>query len=190
MYYPYHSTQLSFSSILSEKDYRFARVQELILDSNLYIENCKKKVINGLELEECDYGRETDSHCTILFGVVREEDYFVLREELKTFGPVSITLGEITKFIPSDNIDGKNFDVIKLDVFSDKLHELHNLIDDTCYNKNSYKEYHPHVTLAYVKPNSCDYLLGECNLSYSEFTFDKIDFSSNKGFSLEIPLVS
>lgn len=88
-------------------------------------------------------GRETDPHVTVLYGIKTEE-----LSEVEAFfpkGPVEVELGEVSRFDTSDE-----FDVIKVDVESDSLAELHYTMADKVDNDDSHPKYAAHITLAYV----------------------------------------
>jgi len=116
------------------------QVPEEIADDIIYLgESIPDEDIYG----EGEYGRETDIHCTVLYGLV-SDDLRELRGIIEAFPKFSVTLGDISYFEQDDH------DVMKIEVHGDKLHELHHLIDDNIENVNSYPEYQPHVTIAYV----------------------------------------
>jgi len=166
--YDYHSTQLD----LLEKSgmyYHMYQLQNQIDSSNLYYENGQ-------------FGLEQDSHITVCYGLVHESDYFKLRRLIKNFGTIDVTYGGVSKFV-SDN-----YDVIKIDIISEKLHELNSLIRNNFEVKTSFPDYQPHMTVAYVKPNSCDFLLNPSNLAVED-TFTSIVWSHIDNYKLNIPLI-
>ena len=166
--YDYHSTQLD---ILENSDikYHIYSLQNQIDSSDLYYENGQ-------------FGLETDSHITVCYGLVYETDYFKLRRLVKNFGSIDVQYGAVSKFV-SDN-----YDVIKIDIISDKLHELNSLIRNNFEVKTSFPDYQPHMTIAYVQPNSCDYLLNKPILDVQE-TFDSMVWSHIDNYKLNIPLI-
>ncbi len=113
---------------------------------------------------------EPDSHVTVLWGL-SDDDPTPIKKLFGTQEPISATLGEIEKFAN----DGE--DVIHISVKSPILYEL-NKKAKTLPHKESEFDYHPHLTLAYVEPGSCDGLLG-WNPGFGTVTFDKLIFSSS-----------
>jgi len=110
-----------------------------------------------------DYGRETDIHCTVLYGLV-SDDTEELRGIIEAFPKFSVTIRDITYFEQDDH------DVMKIDVDGEELHRLHHLIDDNIENVNSYPKYQPHITVAYVEKD-----LNRDALDHTMFNGDTID---------------
>lgn len=105
-----------------------------IADDDLYVE------------EDGGCGRETEQHCTVLYGLTDQQPSEALRQIVKHTKPFLIELGGISIF------ENPKFDVVKLDVISEELHNLHYELRRSCPNENKYPDYKPHVTVAYVKP--------------------------------------
>jgi len=122
-----------------------------------------KSIPDDLIYGEGEYGRETDIHCTVLYGLV-SDDLRELRGIIEAFPKFSVTLGDISYFEQDDH------DVMKIEVHGDKLHELHHLIDDNIENVNSFPEYNPHVTIAYVTKD-----LDRNELDETMFNGDSVD---------------
>lgn len=95
------------------------------------------------------YGIETEPHTTILYGFhdeVTSEDCFNLFKENMPVKPIKIGIKGISYFTGNPN-----FDVVKFDVESPELTEL-NEIMKALPHTSSFPDYHPHITIAYVKP--------------------------------------
>jgi hypothetical protein len=93
------------------------------------------------------YGYETSPHVTIKYGFTPDLDKIKLASALKGTKPFIVDLIAINRFV------NPQFEVIKFDAESPVLRELRSRVD--CYpNEDTHPEYHPHMTLAYVKPNS------------------------------------
>lgn len=95
-------------------------------------------------VEKMGRNEVSDAHVTLLYGIhedVPDEDVEAIIDTIKS---VDVTLKKVSTF------DNEKFDVLKFDVEGDKLFE---------YNKdfaklphtNTHGEYHPHLTIAYVK---------------------------------------
>lgn len=133
-----------------------------------------------IEKNDSSYGKENEPHITVLYGIKNNSDYFKIQQMLKSFGPIKIKIGEISKFEADD------YDVIKMSIESKKLHILHNLLKNKIDNDFSYPDYNPHMTLAYVRKGSCDGLLGPCEWTGYEYEFNNMQFSHKDGYKLHI----
>src|ERR1017187_10177149 len=92
---------------------------------------------------ESGYGKEDDPHVTILYGLdadIPDED---IENEIKNIKAPEIKLGKVSSF---ENV---KFDVLKIDIVSNDLHELNKKFKEFPF-KSDYPDYHPHCTLAYV----------------------------------------
>ena len=69
------------------------------------------------------FGRETDTHVTVKFGLHTNNPDEVA-EVVKGFGEFEVNLGKVSKF------SSEKYDVLKIDVNSEKLHALNKLISD------------------------------------------------------------
>lgn len=112
------------------------------------------KIINPNDIYEADinggYGLETEPHCTLLYGLhdgVSLENVTSILDNFK--------FGECKIYNPS-LFENEDFDVLKFDVgyttrggaFLQKANiELAKLP-----NTQTYPDYHPHMTVAYLKP--------------------------------------
>jgi hypothetical protein len=117
---------------------------------NLYIDND-----SGIE------GFEYIPHVTIKYGLhdIKPDK---LIELVDGCGPIQLTFGKVSKFDTNPN-----FDVIKIEIESEKLNKLNSLISDNMDNTDKFDEYKPHATIAYVEKGTCD------DLIENEF-FDKL----------------
>ncbi len=121
------------------------------------------------------FGREDHMHATVLYGIDKNISVSMIKKEIKSIhsGPVSITLGPISKFDTDPD-----FDVIKISVVSEDLNKLHNEIEKSIGAPgNKFPNYIPHVTIAYVAKGSCDKLLGLKPFAGKSFKLDTYDFS-------------
>lgn len=105
--------------------------------------------------EDGGKGREDEPHITVKYGLLAKQVPAELRDIAKATKPFPITLGKISLFKNDEN------DVVKLDIESPALHELNQRVSDAVPHEDTYPDYKPHATLAYVKPGSCDKLVGK-----------------------------
>jgi len=97
--------------------------------------------------DEPGFGIETSPHVTVLFGFHKDADYELMKKLVsdKQKGNVTITVKNITHFETPD------YDVVKFDVDSKEMHALNAIMTDNFDYTNDYPDYHPHMTIAYVK---------------------------------------
>lgn len=98
-------------------------------------------------------GREDDTHVTVKYGI-HTKDPQDIQNLVSGFGTFLVEFGKVSKF----EKQGK-YDVIKIAVNGKKLRELNAKVSAELECTDTYKEYNPHVTIAYVKPGTCDHLL-------------------------------
>jgi len=132
-------------------------------------------------------GRKNDYHVTVKYGLHTENKEEVQKfidkcvEDTKTKFPFDISLDKVSKFSPFPE-----YDVIKIGVKSPELMKLNKLICNEFKYTDSY-DYAPHITLSYVKPNSCNDLIGETIVS-GKINVDNLEFSTpdKKKFDIKV----
>ena len=92
-----------------------------------------------------DYGREKDPHVTIKFGLTESCPPEKMSEYLRGTKPFFVRITGMDVF------QNPEFDVIKMNIEGEELHRLRQILD-RLPNVDEHKVYHPHMTLAYVKP--------------------------------------
>lgn len=151
-------------------EYKYASTQFNITDIDLITElnEYSHKHINDSQLS--DSGREWEYHITVLYGLTSDENIIPKLKESGLLKAITITLGKVTKF-SNEN------DVLKIDIISDELEELHNYIKDNFDNEDKWDEYNPHLTIAYVKKGECDDLVGDTQFEGREVKLELFKFS-------------
>lgn len=91
-----------------------------------------------------EYGRETEPHVTLKFGLHSNIPDSVIEDAISKMKPPCITMSNITSFTNDE------FDVLKFDVDSPDLHGLNKIFSELP-NSDSFPTYHPHSTIAYLK---------------------------------------
>ncbi len=126
------------------------------------------------------FGREDELHVTVLYGIhtgdPRSVEKLLLRQK-----PFGIDLGKLSVFTSNDN-----FDVLKVDVQSEALHRLYRSFSNGLKATESYPEYIPHITIAYVKKRKADALVGADIFSDKSFRAEEVVFSSKDGDKTKI----
>ncbi len=91
-----------------------------------------------------DYGREESPHITLKYGLVNGYTEEQMKKILHHVTPFTIDVKGISIF------ENEKFDVVKFDVDGKELRALNELFSKLP-NHDEYPEYHPHMTLAYVR---------------------------------------
>jgi len=133
------------------------------------------------EDNEGKLGREDDTHITVKYGLhdPKETDCVDI---LKYQRPFEVELGKISLFK-----NNPRFDVVKVEIFSSNLFMLNAKLSKLP-NTDSYPEYKPHMTIAYVKRGSCDDLEGREDFKDIRFLANDFIFSSRENFKIKITL--
>jgi hypothetical protein len=103
--------------------------------------------------EDPTYGYDKEPHVTIKYGFVPDLPRSEIAKILKGISPFDVYLTGLTQF------NNDKFDVVKFDVDknNETLMELRRRCDQYP-NVDSYPDYHPHMTLAYVKKGTFPHL--------------------------------
>jgi hypothetical protein len=91
------------------------------------------------------WGRETEPHVTALFGLETTDPKDV-EPIVRGVKDVVVTLGKTSLF------ENDDYHVLKFDVESPDMVELNKRLTKLPY-KTEFPEYHPHLTIAYLKPD-------------------------------------
>jgi 2'-5' RNA ligase/GNAT superfamily N-acetyltransferase len=114
-------------------------------------------------------GLETDPHITIKFGLHTQNPVDVI-SRIGDFGQVSITIGSSSIF------EADEYDVVKLDVEGESLINL-NKIASSLPHTSTHKDYHPHITIGYVKKGAGKKYVGKLDgLKGAHCSFDEYQF--------------
>lgn len=137
-------------------------------------QNIPDDVVYDPEESKRSFGRENHIHTTVAYGIDPEVESGQIKVVVGELGhPVRVRLGKVSKFDTDPN-----YDVIKIEVEGQDLHDLHKAIEDQIgVPGNTFPEYKPHLTIAYVLKGSCDELLGQTPFEGQEFELDAFDFS-------------
>ncbi|HUU53136.1 MAG TPA: 2'-5' RNA ligase family protein, partial [Candidatus Bathyarchaeia archaeon] len=138
-----------------------------------------------LYTEEGDdaYGREEEPHITVRYGLETSNPKDV-EPAFENIGPIKAKIGKVSVFDGNDN-----YDVVVADVESDALVEANKKVGETVsVPGETFKEYKPHVTIAYVKKGEGKKYVGDKSLEGKEITVDSIFLSAKDGKMHEIKL--
>lgn len=129
----------NFTNFLFEQKYEFGAVMAYfnISDQQLFNELVNEADLVGDGISE-------EPHVTLLYGLHSNIVDSDITDLLKVFPVVSIELDTINLF------ENEKFDVVKFDISNDLLSDLHDELKKFP-NSEAFTEYHPHLTIAYVK---------------------------------------
>lgn len=146
----------------------------VMLDTN--IDDWKENHISGIDPKDVyvkpyddSYGVEDNPHVTVLYGIHEDEiDPEVIYDFIKNeMSPVTVTISKISIF------SNDEYDVVKYEVpvtkqlkgYRDKLIKLYP-------NTQTFPDYNPHITLAYVKSGEGSKYVKELDEPF-DVTFNK-----------------
>jgi len=113
-------------------------------------------------------GRESSMHVTVQNGVLAENAEQI-QSIVDGFGPLEASLGPVSLFQNPE----KEYDVVKIDVSSDQLHQMNREIADKLEINDPFPEFNPHITVAYVKKGSGHRLVGDSFFQDEPVEFEK-----------------
>lgn len=99
------------------------------------------------EEDNDQFGLENEPHITLLFGLHSNEiDDDELFGKIEQFGAPEVSMSNISLF------ENPKYDVVKFDVEGPELFNMNKVLVDNFPYTTDYPDYHPHSTIAYVKP--------------------------------------
>lgn len=117
------------------------------------IQNKIKK--DELFIKDNEYGLEKESHVTLAPCLNNDTDLNKLKKYLNKLSDYKIILTDISKF------ETDEYDVLKCSAQSFKLYETNDKIKKDFTIHSEYKNYNPHLTIAYFKSGMADKYLSE-----------------------------
>jgi HK97 family phage portal protein len=165
--YDYSSTQLNLPDILSKELVQWTR--EHIDPDDL-----------GSE------GIETQPHITVKYGLMPNVSPSDVARVVKNQAPAAMTFGPNYVFAGANEGGGVP---LYVSIASEDLHRLNGVIKRGLANVETHSNYEPHVTLAYIKPESVQKYVGQRSPLYGmHITLGDLTYSGNDGRAVSIPL--
>ncbi len=124
-------------------------------------------------------GLEEEPHVTVRYGI-KGEDTSPLRKFIAAQKPFTVTLGKTASFKPSEHSDGAAPVIVPVD--SPELRQLEAAMDKHGdFAERSFPDYKPHVTLAYVNPESARKYEGSSATEGKKFLVTAIAITDRDG---------
>lgn len=123
-------------------------------------------------------GRELEPHVTVKYGLL-EDNPKTVRRFFNDSKPFKAKLGKVRHFEPPE----MEFDVVTVEVISKDLEEMNKKVTDhfKCAHGLVSNEYHPHITLSYVKRGKGKDYVGSDEFEGKEIILDTLIISPRKG---------
>ena len=130
-------------------------IQKKIPEDEIYFGETKE------EKENNEYALEEESHITIAYGLENHVKFDDIKEYLFPLDEYKTILVNVSVF------ENKLFDVLKVDARCPKAAESNKLIQKDYVLHTEFKDFHPHMTIAYLKKGFAD--------KYKKSILDKIE---------------
>lgn len=167
--YSYSSTQLTLEP---EDAQAFLDYGAAIPEGHIYSDDKGK------------YGRETEPHVTILYGI-KDNNHDAVKDTMAGFNPITVRMGKVTTF----SNDDRPYDILKVDVHGDQdLQNLYHSIKAGTENHTEWLDYHPHLTVAYLKKGVSHNYINDSRFEGRKLTFSHLTFSPSEGERVHLPL--
>lgn len=129
------------------------------------------------------YGREGHPHITIRYGM-DTVDPNEIKPAFADLGPIKARIGKVSIF------ETDKYDVVKADIESKDLEAANKRVGETVeLPGETYKDYKPHITIAYVKKGEGKKYIGDRSFEGKEIVFDTITLSAKDGKNHVIQLI-
>ena len=142
-----------FTDFLNEEKKGFTYTRGCImLDFNVKIwDKFIKNIINKEDVYDVEgFGFEEDPHVTILYGIL--PDKHSPEDAKEKLLETNIDLHRYYELKHISIFESKDYDVVKFDLKDcDEVYELNKYCTEVFDYENDHPDYHPHVTIAYVK---------------------------------------
>ena len=137
-------------------------------------------VPDAMVFAEPGKGRELKTHVTVKYGIHSDNPTDTM-DVVNPIVPIPFTVGAVSLFTSKPD-----YDVMILPVSSELLVRLNREVSDALECTDTYPDYKPHMTIAYVKKGSAQHLVNATVVSPSvKFLFDSVIFSDSKSNKVE-----
>lgn len=123
--------------------------------------NIHDQIIGGSNSEQEDLGYEQEEHCTVFYGLNNDSDLFIIKRFVNDNYPQPFILKTSHLHI-FENVEEGECDCLVLKCQPCKeLEMINQWIKQMFPNTQTYNEYVPHITLAYIKKGTCKEFLNK-----------------------------
>lgn len=167
----------------NKQTYPYGCVMLYFNDSN--ISNIHAEINSeDLYTEGEGYGIESEPHCTLLYGL--HDDKVELKEIQKVLDNNTFNTCRAYNLSFFEN---PKYDVLKYDIQGISLHKTNEELKQFPYT-SEFPNYHPHMTIAYLKPGKAKEYIGKLSDEYKEMylTPQYAVYSDSKGGKNIIPI--
>jgi 2'-5' RNA ligase len=135
-----------------------------------------------LYTEEGDrtFGIEDEPHCTLLYGLHKEVTPEMIQEIVKNFKFEACEAHNASLF-------ENEYDVLKFDIKGTNLHECNEALAKLPHT-NSFPDYHPHMTIAYIKKGLGEKYTKMLEDSAFDLEPTRIIYSTPEGDKITMPI--
>ncbi|MFA7219107.1 MAG: 2'-5' RNA ligase family protein [Synergistaceae bacterium] len=173
----YSWVSISLPKNIGSKTMQYAKT---IPERELFIKKEEKgEVVHG---KGWKYGVEDDPHITVLWGI-HTKDVRKVRKILEEQKGGTVKLGQIGMF------EKEEYDVLKVNIISSALHRIHYALQENLEHSSTFPDYHPHVTLAYLKCGNGEKYIKNRKFEGLKFDFDEVIFEDYEDKSTTIKLM-
>lgn len=127
--------------------------------------------------QEILYGedsRQIDIHVTLINGV--KDNFDKVYKNICAEKPFECKMTDLNLFTMN-----KNYDVLYAEIHSDELVALNHRLKHCLLVETKYKNYIPHITIAYLKKDVGTKYIGNCFLGEQKFNVNSIYYDSKFG---------
>lgn len=137
---------------------------------------------DDLYTEEGDrtFGIEDEPHCTLLYGLHKEVTPGMIKEIVKNFKFEACKAHNASLF-------ENEYDVLKFDIEGVNLHECNEALAELPHT-NSFPDYHPHMTIAYIKKGLGEKYTKMLEDSAFDLVPTRIIYSTPEGDKITMPI--
>ncbi len=124
--------------------------------------------------DDPSYGLETRPHITVRYGLSTDNPADL--RKLSDLPPITVEMGEVSIF------ETDKYDVVKVDIESEGLRAANKKVGELVdVPGETYKDYKPHATIAYVKKGEGKKYIGNKSLLGQTFEIDEINLVDRNG---------